>query len=65
MNNALTWDELADYYNKFHSGGPARTLPMNEVRLWAENRTDLFYQDPVETTLHLRKIDKSKKGIRL
>ena len=40
----LTWNELADYYDKYHRGGrPARTLPMDVVWNWAANRKDLFF----------------------
>lgn len=42
----LTWDELADAFDR-HGGRsrPARTLPMELVADWAEARTDLFYVD--------------------
>lgn len=39
---ALTWDELADDYDKAHNGRPARTLPMDKVFEWAEKRTDNY-----------------------
>ena len=37
-SKALTWDELADAYDKQHSGRPARTLPMDRVFEWAESQ---------------------------
>ena len=40
---AVTWGELADLYDKEHSGGrPARTLPMDTVFGWAERQPDRF-----------------------
>lgn len=38
----LTMNDLANAYDKCHSGRPARTLPMDKVIEWAEGRTDLF-----------------------
>jgi len=38
----LTWDELADIYDKATHGRPARTLPMGKVFDWAEKQTDKF-----------------------
>jgi len=44
IEKELTWNELADYYDKYCRGGrPARTLPMEIVWNWAANRKDLFY----------------------
>ena len=41
----LTWNELADLYDKEHSGRKARTLPMDKVFEWAEKQTTRFYVD--------------------
>ncbi len=38
----ITWDELADVYDKCMGGCKARTLPMNKVFDWAVNRKDIF-----------------------
>ncbi len=51
-SKALTWDDLANLYDKANSGRPARTLPMNEVRDWAIRQKDKFWVHPVETTIH-------------
>jgi hypothetical protein len=49
----LTWDELADLYDKAHpgSGRPARTLSLDTVYKWAEGQPDKFHKDD-ETGLH-------------
>ena len=38
----LTWDDLADEYDKVHSGRKARTLTMDSVFAWAQTQTDKF-----------------------
>jgi hypothetical protein len=54
IGKALTWDELADIYDKEKRGGRrARTLPMEHVFNWAKAQEDRFYVDPIEGTLHL------------
>jgi len=51
---ALTWDELADIYDKTtHSR--ARTKPMEHVWNWAERQIDKFYVHPKHETIHLIK----------
>ena len=40
----LTWEDLANEYNKI-TGGRAFTKPMDTVFEWAEKRTDLFTID--------------------
>ena len=40
-NKELTWDELADIYDK-QTGHTARALPLEKVFGWAESRKDLF-----------------------
>jgi hypothetical protein len=39
---ALTWDELANIYDKEHSGRKARTMSMDTIFKWAERQTDKF-----------------------
>ena len=41
----LTWENLADIYDKHHGGRKARTFSMDSVFDWAEKRTDLFTLD--------------------
>ncbi len=42
----LTWNELADLYDRVHRGGrPARTLRMETVMEWAERQTGQFEFD--------------------
>lgn len=40
----LTWDELADIYDK-STGRRARTQLMSNIFRWAEKQTDKFYVD--------------------
>jgi len=40
----LTWDELADLYDK-QTGRHARTCLMEDVFKWAERQPDKFYVD--------------------
>ena len=35
MSKELTWFDLADLYDRHHSGRKARTLPMEIVMKWA------------------------------
>lgn len=44
LSEALTWEELANIYDKDKSQGgrPARTLQMEVVFEWAEEQTDKF-----------------------
>jgi len=55
VGKPLTWNELADLYDKAHRAGsiPARTLSMNFVFSWAERQKNKFYVDPVEGSIHL------------
>ena len=41
----LTWNELADIYDKNKGGRRARTLPMDKVFEWAESHKELFRMD--------------------
>ena len=52
MNEALTWNELANLYDKANTGRKARTLSMNSVGEWAERQVDKFYICPKEGTIH-------------
>jgi CO dehydrogenase/acetyl-CoA synthase delta subunit len=51
--SALTWDELANLYDKANTGRRARTLPMDTVFEWAEKQVDKFRVDEVDGTIHL------------
>ena len=51
ISHALTWNELADDYDKSHSSRPARTLPLETVFEWAEKQTDRYHISE-EGTLH-------------
>jgi len=51
MSNALTWEDLANIYDKEHTGRPARTLPMETIFNWAVQQSDRFYVSD-EGTLH-------------
>ena len=42
VGRALTYDDLANIYNKNCRGRKARTLSMNTVFEWAERQTDKF-----------------------
>lgn len=53
MNNTLTWDELANLYDKVGYSRKARTLPMDLIFEWAEKQTDKF-EVSKEGTIHLR-----------
>ena len=54
FGKALTWNELADIYDKGHysEARPARTLPMELIFDWAKSQTDKFYIHPEEETIH-------------
>jgi len=43
---SLTWDELANEYDKVHTGRKARTLPMKTIFNWAAKQTDKFVVSP-------------------
>lgn len=60
ISDALTLDDIADLYDEYHSGRPARTLPMERVLDWAEKQTDLIYVHPKDDTFHkiVKKEDK-------
>ena len=47
MTNPLTFDDVANIYDKYHKGAsrPARTLPMDKVLDWIERRKDLVTID--------------------
>ncbi len=49
-SKALTWNELADIYDK-STNGHARTLEMDTVFEWAEKQTDKFFVTK-DGTLH-------------
>ena len=41
MKKYLSWDDLADIYDK-KTGGKARTLPMQSIADWASNQKDIL-----------------------
>ena len=49
-NKALTWEELANIFNK-NTGRRARILPMEVVFNWAAQQTDKFYVS-TDGTIH-------------
>ena len=52
ISKALTWDELANEYDKRFPGRPARTIKMDTVFEQIKNRTEEFWVDPEEGTIH-------------
>ena len=52
ISEALTWDDLADEFDKGSPGRPARTLPMDKVFVCMKNKTEEFWVDPKEGTIH-------------
>ena len=50
MSKALTWDELATYYQEA-TNLKARIQPMEDVFAWAERQTDKFHVS-IEGTIH-------------
>ncbi len=57
MNKSITWEELANVYDKNNNGRKARTLPMDSVFEWGKKRKDIFYFEPIEGTLHKLEVD--------
>jgi len=53
LSKALTWDDLANEYNKHHSGRGAQTLPMESIFDWAASQIEKFKVDDKEGTIHL------------
>jgi len=52
LSKALTWDDLANLYDKKHKNGlPARCKPMQEIFRWAKNQTEKF-KVTEEGTIH-------------
>ena len=53
LSKALTWDALAEFYDKEHGGSrPARTLPMDTVFDWAARQKERFCVGS-DGTIHL------------
>ena len=52
LSKALTWDELADIYDK-KTGGTARIKPMSTIFKWAKKQKKKFKVDKNEGTIHL------------
>lgn len=42
LGKALTWEELADIYDQRTNGRKARTLPMEYIFEWAQNKVNEF-----------------------
>jgi len=57
--HSLTWDELADIYDK-STGGRARTLKMNQVFEWAERQADRFF---VSEDGSLHQVNTKRQGV--
>ena len=47
MSKPLTWEEIANEYDKRHNrtARPARTLPLNYVFEWLRNHPDFVVKD--------------------
>lgn len=52
LSSALTWDELAEEYDKLTTGRKARTIPMHKVFDYCAARKDKFVVDEKEKTIH-------------
>ena len=52
LSKALTWDDLADAYNKAHSGRSAFTLPMDIVFSWAKAQKKKYKVKKKKGTIH-------------
>ena len=57
ISKALTWDEVADFYDDFYdvynkSSRPARTLSMDYVFEKVKKITDCIFYNEKEGTLH-------------
>jgi len=57
---ALTWDDLADTYDRESSGSRrARTLPMDRIFSYFERKKNEYYVHPTEGTIHkIKEIEK-------
>ena len=51
LSKALTWEDLADVYDKENNGRKARTLPMDDVFKWFAKQKDK-YKVIKEGTIH-------------
>ena len=51
LSKALTWENLADIYDKETNGRKARTLLMNDIFEWAQEQKDRF-KVTKEDTIH-------------
>lgn len=60
LSEALTWEQLANEYDKINTGRKARTLPMDYVFSWAEKQTDKYFVNQNNGTIH--RILSQKKG---
>lgn len=52
IGEPMTWDELADEYDRAHDGRRARRLEMDVVFNWAESQVKKFRVDPKDGTIH-------------
>ena len=59
MTKALTWTDLANFYDKECGGRKARTLPTNVIWEWAEKQTEKFYLSD-DGGLHLIEVHNAK-----
>ena len=55
ISKALTWNDLAEIYDKSSPGRCARTLPMNRIFDWAAQQKSKFWVNPEEGTIHERR----------
>jgi hypothetical protein len=52
ISKALSWDDLAEIYDK-RTGGHARTMSMDSIFTWAESKKNIFFIHPQKGTIHL------------
>lgn len=52
LSRALSWNDLANDYDKDHNNRKARTLPMDSIFNWAASLTDEYKVDEKEGTIH-------------
>jgi hypothetical protein len=57
IGKALTWNQLAEQYDKTHPGRPAMTYPVEAIFRWAESHPETFFYNEKEDTIHLKQME--------